>query len=117
MAHFAQIDENNKVVQVVVVPNDQEHRGEEYLAIDCGLSGRWIQTSFNANIRKAFAGIGYTYDEEDDCFIPLKPQHQPYLVFNEELWKWDYPTPRPNDGKEYSFNEDTLVWEELTPAE
>lgn len=114
MAHFAQIDENNKVVQVVVVPDDQEHRGSDYLSIDCGLGGTWIQTSYNGNIRKCFAGVGYTYDAEKDCFIPLKPQHQPYLVFDEQQWKWDYPTPHPTDGKDYFFDEKQLVWVEIT---
>ncbi len=69
MAHFAQLDENNVVLQVLVVPNEQEHRGQEYLANDIGLGGRWIQTSYNANIRGKYAGIGDTYDEVKDEFI------------------------------------------------
>lgn len=69
MAHFAEIDSNNLVVRVLVVPNDQEHRGQEFLADDLGLGGTWIQTSYNAKIRGKFAGIGDTYDPIADVFI------------------------------------------------
>lgn len=62
MAHFAQIDENNKVIQVLVVDNSQEHRGQEFLAEECGLGGTWIQTSYNANFGGKFAGIGDTWN-------------------------------------------------------
>jgi len=70
MAHFAQIDENNIVVEVLVVPDDQEHRGQDFLAVDLGLGGTWIQTSYNHNIRGTYAGIGYTYDPDTDEFVP-----------------------------------------------
>ena len=69
MAHFAEIDENNIVVRVVVVPNEEEHRGQEFLANDLGLGGRWIQTSYNNRIRGIYAGIGFYYDEVKDEFI------------------------------------------------
>jgi len=69
MAHFAQIDENNTVINVLVVDNSQEERGQDFLAIDCGLGGTWIQTSYNANFRGKFAGIGDLYDPENDIFI------------------------------------------------
>ena len=58
MAHFAEIDENNKVIRVLVVDNSQEHRGQEFLAVDLKLGGTWIQTSYNNNFRKKFAEIG-----------------------------------------------------------
>ena len=67
MAHFAHIDENNIVTQVLVVPDEQEHRGEEYLN-EIGLEGRWIQTSYNNNIRGSYAGIGDYYNEDIDMF-------------------------------------------------
>lgn len=70
MAHFAEIDSDNKVIRVLTVPNEQEERGEEFLAVDLKLGGRWIQTSYNANIRGKFAGIGDTYDENNDLFVP-----------------------------------------------
>lgn len=88
MAHFAQIDENNIVLQVLVIPDFQEHRGQEYLANDLNLGGIWKQTSYNNRIRKNYAGIGFTYDEIRDAFIPPKP------------------------GDNYILNEDTCLWEE-----
>jgi hypothetical protein len=69
MAHFAQIDENNIVVNVLVVPDSEESRGAEYLAEDLGLGGTWIQTSYNSRLRGTFASIGHTYDEKLDIFI------------------------------------------------
>jgi hypothetical protein len=68
MAHFAQVDENNIVTQVLVVNNSEEHRGQEFLANDLGLGGTWIQTSYNANIRNKFAAIGDIYDPVKDIF-------------------------------------------------
>ena len=88
MAHFAQIDNNNIVLQVLVIPDFQEHRGQEYLANDLNLGGIWKQTSYNNIIRKNYAGIGFTYDEIRDAFIPPKP------------------------GDNYILNEDTCLWEE-----
>jgi hypothetical protein len=73
MAHFAEIDENNIVLRVLVVDNSQEHRGQEFLANDLGLGGKWIQTSYNNNFRGRYAGIGFTYNEEDDIFEDLRP--------------------------------------------
>jgi hypothetical protein len=69
MAHFAEIDKNNKVLRVLVVDNSQENRGQDFLANDLGLGGRWIQTSYNANFRGKYAGIGDTYDPVQDVFI------------------------------------------------
>ena len=74
MAHFAEINENNVVIRVVVVPDEQESRGQEFLSNDLGLGGRWIQTSYNANFRGKFAGIGDNYDQENDVFIAAKIQ-------------------------------------------
>ena len=62
MAHFAEIDSNNKVLRVLVVDNSQEHRGQEFLADDLGLGGTWIQTSYNANFGGKYAGVGDTWD-------------------------------------------------------
>jgi hypothetical protein len=69
MAHFAEIDENSIVKRVLVVDNSQEHRGQEFLAVDCNLGGTWIQTSYNGNIRGKFAGEGDIYDPVQDIFI------------------------------------------------
>ena len=69
MAHFAEIDNENNVLRVLVVANDNEERGQEFLAEDLGLGGTWIQTSYNANIRGKFASIGDKYDAEADIFF------------------------------------------------
>ena len=73
MAHFAEIDSNNVVLRVLVVANEQEHRGQEFLANDCNLGGTWIQTSYNGNIRSKFAGVGDIYDEANDEFYSPVP--------------------------------------------
>lgn len=89
MAHFAEIDSNNIVVRVLVVDNSLEHRGAEFLSNDLGLGGTWIQTSYNNNIRKNYAGIGYTYDAVRDAFIAPKPENA--IGFDEETCKWIMP--------------------------
>jgi hypothetical protein len=111
MAHFAEIDENNVVLRVLVVPNEEEHRGEEFLSQDLKLGGRWIQTSYNGNIRKMYAGVGFIYNEELDIFLPPKPY--PSWVLNTEYGEWESPTPRPvTPNKVQLWNEDTLSWTE-----
>jgi hypothetical protein len=116
MAHFAEIDENGIVKQVLVVPDQQEHRGQEYLVDDLGLGGRWIQTSYNGSIRKRFAGIGMTYDELRDAFIHPKPFESWFL--DELSCTWQSPVEKPTDGKLYIWNEETLSWDEdILPTE
>jgi hypothetical protein len=87
MSYFAELNDNSVVLRVLAVPDEHEHRGEEYLAKDVGLGGRWIQTSFNASIRKRFAGIGDTYDQTKDAFVPPKPETGDH-VWDEELFDW-----------------------------
>lgn len=113
MAHFAQLDENDIVLQVLVVPNDQEHRGQEFLADDLGLGGTWVQTSYNGNMRKNYAGIGMKFDRVRDAFIPQQPY--PSWILNEETCLWDAPTPMPvEEGKRFTWDEDTASWVEFT---
>lgn len=89
MAHFAEIDENNIVTRVLVVPDEQEHRGQEFLANELGLGGTWVQTSYNARIRKNYAGIGYTYDSGRDAFIPPKLEcHPDKVTLDEGTCQW-----------------------------
>jgi len=107
MAHFAEIIDN-KVVQVLVVPDDQEHRGQEYLAEDCQLHGIWIQTSYNARIRKHYAGIGYTYNSTLDAFYPSQPY--PSWTLDADC-NWQPPTSRPDGEGFYTWNETTQEWE------
>lgn len=87
MAHAAQLDENNIVTQVIVVSNDYEPNVEQF-AIDL-FGGVWKQTSYNATIRKNYAGIGFTYDETLDAFIPPKVNCHPEELLNEETCQWE----------------------------
>ena len=110
MAHFAELNENNLVTRVLVTDNSFPNEGYDWL-ID-NLGGTWIQTSYNSNIRKNFAGIGFSYDSELDAFIPIKPFDS--WVLNEETCQWQSPTPRPEHDANYSWNESTLSWVEIT---
>jgi hypothetical protein len=112
MAHFAEIDENNIVLRVLVTNNDFPNEGYNWLIENLG--GTWIKTSYNANIRKNFAGIGYTYDEGRDAFIPPKP-YQSWLL-NEDTCQWEAPTAYPTDGKLYTWDEDSQEWIEYDNA-
>lgn len=107
MAHFARINENNIVEEVLVVDNSEEHRGEEFLSVDLGLGGRWIQTSYNNNFRKQYAGYGYYYDELKDIFI--KPQPYPSWILDENS-DWQPPVPKPDESIYWRWEEDSLNW-------
>lgn len=121
MAHFAEIDADNVVVRVLVVPDVQENRGQEYLADDLGLGGTWKKTSYNTQggvhvnggtpYRKNYAGIGYTYDAARDAFIPPKPFAS--WTLNEDTCNWDAPVAMPTDGKMYRWDEATTNWIEV----
>ena len=115
MAHFARLDENNVVTQVIVVDNkdtadasgvEKEHIGAAFC--ERLLGGRWVQTSYNGNKRKNYAGIGYTYDEQRDAFIPPKPFASWVLI--EETCQWKAPVDAPEDGKRYSWDEASVSW-------
>lgn len=112
MAHFAEIDGDNIVLRVLVVPDNEEHRGEQFLAVDLLLGGTWLQTSYNGKIRKNFAGIGYTYDPSRDAFIPPKPY--PSWILDEKKCQWEPPVAMPSgNGKRYTWDELSLSWVEL----
>ena len=118
MAHFAQIDENNIVQQVIVVHNnelldengvEQESKGIEFCKNLLG--GNWVQTSYNAAFRKNYAGTGYTYDPVRDAFFEPKPYDS--WVLNEETCQWEAPIPYPLNGKIYRWDEETVSWVEI----
>lgn len=109
MAHFAKIDENNMVTKVLVVPDEQEHRGQAFLN-EIGLEGTWIQTSYNGTIRKNFAGHGFSYDESLDAFIPPKPFESWIL---DENCRWEAPEPMPDNENPYIWDEESLSWKSL----
>ena len=100
MAHYAKI-EDDIVTQVVVA---------EQAYIDTK-EGTWVQTSYNASIRKNYAGIGDTYDSTRDAFIAPKPY--PSWVLNEDTCNWEAPVTIPDDGKQYKWNEATTNWVEV----
>ena len=109
MSHWAELDENNVVLRVLVGDNNDPNGDEGYQWLLDNLGGTWVKTSYNATIRKNFAGIGYYYDEALDAFIPPKP-YQSWLL-DEELAQWYAPVEHPNDGKFYSWNEDNQSWD------
>ncbi len=114
MAHFAKI-ENGIVTQVIVVGNadtaSADGTEKEYIgAAFCErlFGGDWKQTSYNGNMRKNYAGIGYTFDEGRNAFIP--PQPYPSWTLVESTCQWTAPVAYPTDGKLYNWNESTLTW-------
>lgn len=118
MAHFAQLDDNNIVTQVIVVHNNEllDQNGQESEAQGIAfcqslLGGNWVQTSYNGNFRKNYAGQGFTYDPARDAFIP--PQPFPSWLLNEDTCQWGSPVPYPTDGNIYIWNEDTQTWQEV----
>jgi len=123
MAHFAEIDENNIVLRVVVVPDEEELRGEEFLSVDLGLGGTWLKTSYNTfqgkhiyggtPFRKNFASNNYVYDSERDAFIPPKP-YPSWVDIDEEKCIYLPPIPMPEvlptDSFYYNWDEETQSW-------
>lgn len=116
MAHFAQLDENNVVTQVIVVHNNElmldgvesEDRGILFCKSLFGQDTRWKQTSYNGSMRKNYAGIGFTYDAQRNAFIP--PQPFASWTLNENTCRWDAPVPMPTDGGPYRWDEATTSW-------
>ena len=127
MASFAKIGLNNKVIEVLSVVNEvlydsngieQESIGIDFLTKLTGYPV-WKQTSYNTHggvhdnngtpLRKNHAGIGYTYDEDRDAFIPKKPFNS--WVLNEDTCRWDAPVVKPDDGQNYKWNETIQNWE------
>ena len=104
MSHFAEINSDNIVQRVIVA---------EQNFINSGLVGdsfNWVQTSYNGNFRKNYAGSGYTYDKVRDAFIA--PQPYPSWTLVEATCQWEAPTPYPTDDKMYTWDEDTTNWVE-----
>ena len=118
MAHFAEINKQNIVTRVFVVPDEQEHRGQEFLANDLGLGGTWLKTSYNTvggvhllggvPFRKNYAGEGFMFDSERDAFIPPAPY--PSWLVNEDTCLWEPPILYPQDGQDYYWNEQIVNW-------
>ena len=108
MSHWAEVNKDNKVIRVLVGDNNDPIGDEGYQWLIDNLGGTWIKTSYNNNIRKQFAGIGYTYDANADVFIEPKPYPSWTLDNN---FDWQPPTPKPNGL--YSWDEENLMWQQL----
>lgn len=122
MAHFAKLDDHNIVIDVNVVNNSDcddlpfpqsELVGVAFLTQWSGGYTNWKQTSYNANFRKNYAGIGYIYDATLDAFIPPKPY--PSWLLNTQTCLWQAPVAYPTDGKKYYWDETSQSWVEITP--
>lgn len=117
MAHFAKLDENNIVLEVHVVSNDaldasnEEASGIAFLTEWSGGHFNWKQTSFNKTFRKNYCGVGFTYDSIRDAFIAPKVYNS--WILNEDTCLWEAPVAMPTDGKQYTWNEETLSWIEI----
>jgi hypothetical protein len=101
--YFAQIDKNNIVINVV--------KADSIEWCENNLTGTCEETKIDGSIRKNYAGIGYTYDEDRDAFIPPKPFDS--WLLDEDTCNWNPPVPYPNDDKMYTWNEETISWVEI----
>jgi hypothetical protein len=93
MSHWAELDSDNKVIKVLVGDNNDPAGDEGYSWLIENLGGTWVKTSYNATIRKNFAGIGFTYDPDRDAFIA--PELEGNLGFDEETCRWIMPVTEP----------------------
>lgn len=112
MSHWAEIDSENKVLRVLVGDNNDPNGDEGYQWFIDNLGGTWIKTSYNGNIRGVFAGVDFSYNEEEDIFVTP----QPFSSWIRNGSFWEAPTPMPTDGREYKWVEDDLNWQ-LVPTE
>lgn len=116
MAHFAKLNEDNHVLEVIVVnnnvldPENEENSGIAFLTELFGYSN-WKQTSYNGNFRKQYASVGKKWDPEHDAFIDLQPY--PSWTFNNQTLDWDPPVIKPVDGNLYIWNEENLTWDQV----
>jgi hypothetical protein len=111
MSHWAELDENNVVLRVVVGDNNDPNGDEGYQWLINNLGGTWVKTSYNAatnGFRKNYAGCDFTYDNTRDAFIPPKPFDS--WLLDEATCQWQSPVPYPTDGKPYMWNEESVDW-------
>lgn len=120
MAHFAQLDESNIVIQIIVVHNNElidngvESEAKGIAFCQSLFGGNWKQTSYNNNFRKQYSGVGYSYNAESDVFVAPSPFASWSLDDN---FDWQAPVEYPTDGKSYYWSEDELNWIEVANVE
>ena len=107
MSHWAEIDNTNTVIRVLVGDNNDPAGDEGYSWLIDNLGGTWIKTSYNAKIRGVYAGVGFTYNQAEDIFV----LPQPYASWTREGSYWNPPIPYPTDGERYNWNEVTQSWD------
>ncbi len=121
MAHFAQLDDNNVVINIIVVHNNElldqdgneiEQKGIDFCKSLYGQDTKWIKTSYNANFRKNYASSGGTYNKELDAFIAQKPYAS--WILNTDTCVWEAPIKKPDQDKPYAWDELTISWKEIT---
>jgi len=112
MAHWAELNVENKVIRVLVTDNNDPNGDEGHQWLLNNLGGNWVKTSYNGNIRKQYAGAGYSYDPVNDVFIQPKPFESWVL---DENFDWQAPVERPDNN--HYWDEESLSWIEITPAE
>ena len=125
ISHWAELDENNIVTRVLVGDNNDPAGDEGYQWLLDNLGGTWVKTSYNTvagqhtnggtPFRKNYAGIGYSYDESRDAFIPPKPFES--WTLNEDTCTWNAPVAYPTDGEMYTWNEETTNWDLVSVGE
>ena len=119
MAHFAKLDKNNIVLQVLVINNEDitvnevedEATGITFCQSLFGTDTQWAQTSYNNNMRMRYAGIGYWFDRQNDVFIAPKPYES--WTLDPISYDWVAPVPYPNDGAIYIWDETSTSWSEI----
>jgi hypothetical protein len=112
MAHFAKLGTGNIIEQVIVVSNDiatTEQAGSDFINKLYNTRDVWKQTSYNGNIRKNYAGVGFKYDQERDAFIAPKPYVS--WILNEDTCQWEAPVALPDTENRYNWNETTTTWD------
>ena len=118
MAYFAKLGTGNIVEQVISINNavitdangvEQEQLGNDFINKLYNTRDVWKQTSYNGNIRKNFAGVGYKYDQTRDAFIPKKPYNS--WTLNETTCQWEAPVVKPDDENRYTWNETNQIWD------
>lgn len=109
MSHWAELDDNNIVIRVLVGDNNDPVGDEGYQWLVENFGGTWVQTSYNSNIRKQYAGVGFYFDAVNDVFIAPQPYPSWSLDYN---FDWQAPTSRP-EGMDWYWDEDNLRWQEV----